>query len=117
MTTETNAERIERIKGIEGCLVDGQVVLSESDCKWLIQQAERAQRLDKEKSISIEQVRVRDKIIKGYEGSEEENARFRETLESIGGIHLLDPKIRNDYREALIIAVLKARQSLKGEEK
>lgn len=43
MTTETNVERLKRLSRTEGCLVNGDVILSESDFMWLIKRAKMLQ--------------------------------------------------------------------------
>ncbi len=118
MTAETNAERLDEIKsthqwGIESSLADRG--LSDSDIDWLIQQAERAQELEKEIDVTrwdLAELSV-DLMIPA-----KENARLREALEFYAKEESYYTDVSSQWQP--VIAVNEdsgkiARQALKGE--
>lgn len=121
MTTETNAERLTRIgetatfNTFENAIGTLMSKLFKDDLDWLIEQAERAQELNK--ALSVEN-RLYNKAYEDAVKLDEENRRLRKALEFYADEdnyndhknyceNCLNGNVDNDYG-------LKARQALEG---
>ncbi len=112
MTTETNAERLREIV----CVIDSQVEsvrkLSVNDMRWLIHQAELAEKLTK-----LEEAKFRF-YNNGFEEDrwalQEENIRMREALEFYADKNIYTAE-RGSPKWIVLDEGNNARQALKGE--
>lgn len=85
MTTESNAEQLERLKNVIKIFSEPRI--SAEDTLFLLGQADRAQELEKDnirlKDVLIDAQEVVKKSVELLDNQEAENARLREALEKI----------------------------------